>query len=39
VRIGGEDSLSDANVEHEVQVYPGVPHGKQIHAMRSTTMN
>ncbi|KAH7204237.1 Alpha/Beta hydrolase protein [Fusarium oxysporum] len=27
VRIGGEDSLSDANVEHEVQVYPGVPHG------------
>lgn len=28
VRIGGEDSLSDANVEHEVQVYPGVPHGK-----------
>lgn len=30
VRIGGEDSLSDANVEHEVQVYPGVPHGKTI---------
>ncbi|KAK2681107.1 Dienelactone hydrolase [Fusarium oxysporum f. sp. vasinfectum] len=25
--LGGEDSLSDANVEHEVQVYPGVPHG------------
>ncbi|SPJ91501.1 uncharacterized protein FTOL_13516 [Fusarium torulosum] len=27
VRTGGEDSLSNANVEHEVQVYPGVPHG------------
>lgn len=27
VRIAGEDVLSDANVEHEVQVYPGVPHG------------
>lgn len=28
VRKFGEDSLSKANVEHEVQVYPGVPHGK-----------
>ncbi|KAJ4396258.1 hypothetical protein N0V93_000477 [Gnomoniopsis smithogilvyi] len=27
VRKFGEDSLSKANVEHEVQVYPGVPHG------------
>ncbi|KAF4464447.1 hypothetical protein FALBO_8711 [Fusarium albosuccineum] len=27
VRIAGEDSMSDANLEHEVQVYPGVPHG------------
>lgn len=28
VRISGEDTLSVANVEHEVQVYPNVPHGK-----------
>ncbi|KAI8669333.1 DLH domain-containing protein [Fusarium keratoplasticum] len=27
VRIAGEDTMSDANLEHEVQVYPGVPHG------------
>lgn len=28
VRSFGEDALTKANVEHEVQVYPGVPHGK-----------
>ena len=28
VRTAGEDTLSNAQVEHEVQVYPGVPHGK-----------
>lgn len=28
VRTGAEDYLSNANLEHEVQVYPGVPHGK-----------
>lgn len=28
VRSTGEDVMSDANLEHEVQVYPGVPHGK-----------
>ncbi|KAI1112144.1 Alpha/Beta hydrolase protein [Nemania sp. NC0429] len=27
VRIAGEDSMSKNNLEHEVQVYPGVPHG------------
>ncbi|KAK7393969.1 hypothetical protein QQX98_013248 [Neonectria punicea] len=27
VRMAGEDSMSNANLEHEVQVYPGVPHG------------
>lgn len=27
VRTAGEDYLSQHNVEHEVQVYPGVPHG------------
>ncbi|PSR81847.1 dienelactone hydrolase family protein [Coniella lustricola] len=27
VRKHGEDYLSKSNVEHEVQVYPGVPHG------------
>ncbi|KAH7148613.1 Alpha/Beta hydrolase protein [Dactylonectria macrodidyma] len=27
VRMAGEDSMSLANLEHEVQVYPGVPHG------------
>ncbi|KAI1179223.1 Alpha/Beta hydrolase protein [Nemania sp. FL0916] len=27
VRIAGEDAMSKANLEHEVQVYPGVPHG------------
>lgn len=28
VRTAGEDYLSKHNVEHEVQVYPGVPHGE-----------
>lgn len=28
VRTAGEDAMSKANLEHEVQVYPGVPHGK-----------
>lgn len=28
VRKIGEDAMSKANLEHEVQVYPGVPHGK-----------
>ncbi|KAF7544572.1 hypothetical protein G7046_g9759 [Stylonectria norvegica] len=27
VRTVGEDSMSKAELEHEVQVYPGVPHG------------
>ncbi|PNY24817.1 Protein AIM2 [Tolypocladium capitatum] len=27
VRSAGEDAMSGANLEHEVQVYPGVPHG------------
>ncbi|TQV90332.1 hypothetical protein V2A60_004291 [Cordyceps javanica] len=27
VRTVGEDVMSKANLEHEVQVYPGVPHG------------
>ncbi|KAI0535425.1 Alpha/Beta hydrolase protein [Xylaria digitata] len=27
VRIAGEDAMSKGNLEHEVQVYPGVPHG------------
>ena len=32
VRSAGEDAMTDANLEHEVQVYPGVPHGKLTHA-------
>lgn len=28
VRMAGEDIMSAENAEHEVQVYPGVPHGK-----------
>jgi dienelactone hydrolase len=28
VRIAGEDYMSANGVEHEVQVYPGVPHGE-----------
>ncbi len=28
VRSAGEDLMADANLEHEVQVYPGVPHGE-----------
>lgn len=28
VRTAGEDHMSKTNVDHEVQVYPGVPHGK-----------
>ncbi|RWA08518.1 hypothetical protein EKO27_g6586 [Xylaria grammica] len=27
VRIAGEEAMSKGNLEHEVQVYPGVPHG------------
>ncbi|KAI0406418.1 Alpha/Beta hydrolase protein [Xylaria palmicola] len=27
VRIAGEEAMSKSNLEHEVQVYPGVPHG------------
>ncbi|KAI0855556.1 Alpha/Beta hydrolase protein [Xylaria cubensis] len=27
VRTAGEDAMSKSNLEHEVQVYPGVPHG------------
>lgn len=27
VRMSGEDYMSKNNIEHEVQVYPGVPHG------------
>ncbi|KAI1822045.1 Alpha/Beta hydrolase protein [Xylaria intraflava] len=27
VRTAGEDAMSKGNLEHEVQVYPGVPHG------------
>jgi dienelactone hydrolase len=27
VRKAGEDAMSKANLEHEVSVYPGVPHG------------
>ncbi|KAF7542107.1 hypothetical protein G7054_g14 [Neopestalotiopsis clavispora] len=27
VRMAGEDTLNKEGVEHEVQVYPGVPHG------------
>lgn len=30
VRSAGEDLMSDANLEHEVQVYPGVPHGEYL---------
>lgn len=30
IRKAGEDIMSKANLEHEVQVYPGVPHGKLI---------
>jgi len=28
VRTSGEDTMGSANLEHEVKVYPGVPHGK-----------
>ena len=28
VRTAGEDVMRESGVEHEVQVYPGVPHGK-----------
>ena len=28
VRTAGEDAMSSEDLEHEVQVYPGVPHGK-----------
>lgn len=33
VRMGLEDYMSKNNVEHEVQVYPGVPHGKFFYSM------
>lgn len=28
VRTVGEDAMASANLEHEVRVYPGVPHGE-----------
>lgn len=28
VRIAGQKFLEDNKVEHEIKVYPGVPHGK-----------
>jgi dienelactone hydrolase len=28
VRTAGEDAMERAGVEHEVKVYPGVPHGR-----------
>lgn len=31
VRKVGEEIMTQDNLEHEVQVYPGVPHGKLIH--------
>jgi dienelactone hydrolase len=30
VRVTGEEAMSKAGLEHEVQVYPGVPHGQSI---------
>lgn len=33
VRSAGEDAMSKANLEHEVQVYPGVPHGELVPAL------
>lgn len=27
VRIAGQNFLKENNVEHEIEVYPGVPHG------------
>lgn len=38
VRTGGEDVMSDANLEHEVQVYPGVPHGKSCFFLRKAAL-
>lgn len=35
VRTAGEDYMSKINVEHEVQVYPGVPHGKFLGAPKN----
>jgi len=35
VRAAGEDLLSKSNVEHEVQVYPGMPHGEYSRTWRS----
>ena len=34
VRIAGEEYMSENGVEHEVQVYPGVPHGEYISTFR-----
>ncbi|UNI20736.1 hypothetical protein JDV02_006800 [Purpureocillium takamizusanense] len=33
VRAAGEDAMSGANLEHEVHVYPGVPHGELTHCL------
>lgn len=35
VRTQGEDAMSKANLEHEVQVYPAVPHGALSSMLRS----
>jgi len=38
VRTAGEDYMSKNNVEHEVQVYPGVPHGKSAYSLTQTRL-
>lgn len=34
VRTVGEDAMASANLEHEVRVYPGVPHGESPSLLR-----
>lgn len=39
VRTAGEDTLNKEGVEHEVQVYPGVPHGKNHSSLADFTVS
>jgi dienelactone hydrolase len=36
VRTKGEDIMSQKSLEHEVQVYPGVPHGKTLDPLEAS---
>ena len=39
VRVAGQKFLEEQGVEHEMKVYPGAPHGEQLHIMLKFRVN